>query len=91
MALALLFNALHFWLEVAIEPKQGTAAFWLNTTVENLQSECWQVALAGGCSSTSGGPARRTRTRTPAIPAEALVVPVAVVALSIVLTALVAR
>lgn len=46
VSLALFFNALHLYLEVVVNPQQGTAGYWLNTTAENLQSECWQVALA---------------------------------------------
>ena len=46
MVLALFFNGLHWYLEVAIAPEQGTSAYWLNTTVENLQSEMWQVVAA---------------------------------------------
>jgi hypothetical protein len=46
VALALFFNWLHWYSEVVVKVQQNTTGYWLNTTAENLQSECWQVALA---------------------------------------------
>jgi hypothetical protein len=46
VTLALFFNWLHWYTEVVLKVQQNTTGYFLNTTAENLQSECWQVALA---------------------------------------------
>ena len=46
-AIALSFNVLHFLTEVVLDADPGSFPYWINTTAENLQSEAWQVALAG--------------------------------------------
>ncbi len=45
-SLGLFFNGIHFLTEVVYKVESNTFGYWLNTTAENLQSECWQVALA---------------------------------------------
>ncbi len=87
VALALFFNALHFYLEVIVEVKSGTAGYWLNTTAENLQSEAWQVALAAWVFKHYrwlGTPDENEDARNER---SALAVPVAVVVLFLLLTA----
>ena len=45
-AMALFFNALHYYMEVEVQAQPGSPAYWWTTTSENLQSELWQIVVA---------------------------------------------
>ncbi len=47
VGIALLFNVLHYLGEVVWQAQPNTSLYWLTTTAENMQSEAYQVLLAG--------------------------------------------